>query len=209
MTDVDALLARFIEQWNGGGRPAVEDFLDQAPETGRDDLAGHISTFLALAPTPRYDSQTIDELLNAPAVETAAQAFASQPGAWPILLPRLRAQGGLSLRDLASRVLAAAGLGDHGVDKAEQRLSAMERGELDTTSVSTRVIDVLARILCVDSADLARTGTPFAAHGAGTLHRRGTDHDVVIGLDLLADALAAPVPEGNWDEVDELFFGGC
>lgn len=207
MTDVDALLARFIEEWNAGRRPAVEHFLDQADEAERDDLAEQITTFLAVAPTPRYDEATIDQLLGAPAVKAAAVAFAAESGAWPILLPRLRAQSGLSLRDLASRVLRTAGLGNHGLDKAEQRLGAMERGELDATKVSSRIIDVLGRVLGVNSADLARTGMPAAAQAAGALYRRETDRGMAGELDLLADALATPTPEGEWDEVDELFFG--
>src|SRR4051812_39064814 len=137
MTDPDVLLARFIEEWNAGQRPAVEDFLSQANAVERDELADQISTFLAFAPTPRFEEKTIDELLAAPPVEAAARAFAAEAGAWPTLLPRLRAQAGLSLRDLASRVLSAAGLGDQGIDKTERRLGEMERGELDATKVST------------------------------------------------------------------------
>ena len=109
MTDLDVLLARFIEDWNAGRRPAVEDFLRAANELERDELADQISTFLAFAPTPRFDEETIHELLSASAVDAAAQAFVAEAGAWPTLLPRLRAQAGLSLRDLATRVLSLAG----------------------------------------------------------------------------------------------------
>ena len=126
-------------------------------------------------------------------------------GAWPTLLPRLRAQAGLSLRDLATQVLSLTGLGDKGLDKTEQRLGEMERGELDATRVSTRIVDVLGHVLGMNSADLARIGMPAAA--AGALYRREAGRDLADGLDLLADALTAPVPEGEWDEVDELFFG--
>ena len=207
MADVETLLARFIEEWNAGRRPVLEDFLGQADEAERDDLAAQIRTFLAFAPTPRFDEDTMTELLSAPAVTAAAEAFASEAGVWPTLLPRLRVQAGLSLRDLASRVLRTAGLGDRGLDKAEHRLGAMERGQLDATNVSSRIIDVLGRVLGVNSADLARTGMPAAAHAAGALYRRESDRDVGGDLDLLADALATPTPEGEWDEVDELFFG--
>ena len=205
MTDLDVLLARFIEDWNAGRRPAVEDFLRGANELERDELADQISTFLAFAPTPRFDEETIHELLSASAVDAAAQAFVAEAGAWPTLLPRLRAQAGLSLRDLATRVLRVTGLGDKGLDKAEQRLGEMERGEVDATRVSTRIVDVLGHILGMNSADLARVGMPAAA--AGALYRREAGRDLAGGLDLLADALTAPVPEGEWDEVDKLFFG--
>src|SRR5215207_9418544 len=175
MTDLDVLLARFIEEWNNGQRPAVEDFLSQANAVERDELADQISTFLAFAPTPRFEETTIDELLSAPAVEAAARAFASDAGAWPTLLPRLRAQAGLSLRDLAGRVLRAADLGDRGLDKTEQRLGEMERGDLDASNVSTRIINVLGSVLGINSADLTRTGMPAAA--AGALYRREAGRD--------------------------------
>ena len=205
MTNPDALLARFIEEWNAGRRPQVEDCLAQAKESERDDLADQINTFLAFAPTPRFDEATINELLAAPAVEAAVQAFASEASAWPTLLPRLRAQAGLSLRDLASRVLVAAGIGDRGLEKTEQRLAEMERGELDATNVSGRVIDLVGRLLGMNPADLVRTGMPAKAGGA--LYRRDDESAVREDLDLVADALATPVPEGEWDDVDELFFG--
>src|SRR4051794_9261643 len=102
MTDLDVLLARFIEEWNAGRRPAVEDFLRGANEREQHELADQISAFIAVAPTPRFDDETIDTLLSTPAVDAAAQAFAEEAGAWPTLLPRLRAQAGLSLRDLAA-----------------------------------------------------------------------------------------------------------
>ena len=208
MTEIDILLARFIEEWNAGSRPVVETFLNQAADADRDDLAANISTFLAYAPTPRFDEQTIDGLLNAPAVEAASEAFASEASAWPTLLPRLRKQAGLSLRDVARRVLTTAGLADHGIDKTESRLGAMERGELDATSVSARIIEVLGRVLSVNSADLARAGRPSAAHAGGALYRRDADQeDLAVGLGLLADALTTAAPDAEWDEVDELFFG--
>ena len=43
MTDIDILLARFIDEWNVGSRPVVETFLNQAAEADRDDLAANIS----------------------------------------------------------------------------------------------------------------------------------------------------------------------
>ena len=205
MTDLEVLLARFIEEWNAGRRPAVEDFVSQADTVECDELADQISTFLAFAPTPRFDETTIDELLSAPGVEASVRAFTAEAGAWPTLLPRLRAQAGLSLRDLASRVLRAANLGDRGLDKTARRLGEMERGGLDASSVSAEVIELLGRVLGINSADLTRTGMPATA--AGALYRREAGRDVAEALDLLADGLAAPTPEGEWDEVDELFFG--
>src|SRR3712207_5973068 len=101
MGDVDALVTRFVEEWNAGRRPSVEDYLDQAPEgAARDDLADQISTFLTYAPTPRYDEAAMAQLLEQPAVQAAATAFESEGSAWQSLLPRLRERAGISRSEL-------------------------------------------------------------------------------------------------------------
>jgi len=211
MSDVDAVLSRFIEEWNAGRRPSVEGYLDQVPEgAARDDLADQISTFLTYAPTPRYDVAAMAKLLDEPAVQAAASAFESEGSAWRTLLPGLRKRAGLSPSELAAEVLDVAGLGDEGRDKATRHLEAMERGELDATSVSDRLLAVLGRVLRMDYADLVRTGMPGAGPApAGAVFRRepGEGEELEARLDLAADALATPAPDAEWDEVDELFFG--
>lgn len=211
MSDVDALLSRFVEEWNAGRRPSVENYLDQAPQgAARNDLADQISTFLTYAPTPRYDEAAMAQLLEEPAVRAAATAFEAESSAWRALLPRLRKQAGLSQSELAAEVLDAAGLGDEGRDKATRHLEAMERGELEATSVSDRLLAVLSRVLRMNQADLVRTGMPGVGPApAGAMFRRelGEGDDLEPRLDLAADALATPAPDAQWDEVDELFFG--
>src|SRR3954454_23836935 len=198
MSDVDALLSHFVEEWNAGRRPSVEDYLDQAPEgVARDDLADQISTFLTYAPTPRYDEAAMAQLLEESAVKAAATAFEAEGSAWRALLPRLRKRAGLSQTELAAEVLKAAGLGDEGRDKAARHLDAMERGELDATSVSDRLLAVLSRVLRMNPADLVRTGMPGAGPApAGAMFRReaGAGDDLEARFDLAADALATPAP---------------
>jgi hypothetical protein len=211
MGDVDALLSRFIEEWNAGRRPSVEGYLDQASEgAARDDLADQISTFLTYAPTPPYDEAAMAQLLDEPAVLAAAAAFESEGSAWRALLPRLRTRAGLSPSELAAEVLDAAGLGGEGRDKAARHLDAMERGELDAGGVSDRLLAALSRVLRINHSDLVRTGMPGAGPApAGAMFRReaGEGEDLVAGLDLAADALSTPAPDIERDEVDELFFG--
>ncbi len=131
MSDVDALLSRFIEEWNAARRPSVEVYVDQAPEgAARDDLAGQISTFLTYAPTPRYDESAMAELLGESAVQAAATAFESEGSAWRAMLPRLRHAG----RTLPERVgrggSCCGGPRRRGREKPARHLEAMERGEL-------------------------------------------------------------------------------
>ncbi len=211
MSDVDALLSRFIEEWNAGQRPSVEGYLNEVLEgAARDDLSDQISTFLTYAPTPHYDDATMVQLLAEPAVQAATTAFESEGSAWGALLPSLRRQFELSPSELAAEVLAEAGLGDEGREKAARHLEAMEHGELDATSVSDRLLAVLSRVLRINHADLVRTGMPGAGPApAGAVFRReaGEDEDFEARLQLAADALATPAPAADWDEVDELFFG--
>jgi len=211
MTDTDTLLSRFIEEWNAGRRPSVESYLNQASEgAARDDLADQITTFLTYAPTPPYEEAAMTQLLREPAVLAAATAFESEASAWRALLPRLRRRAGLSLRELAAEVLVAAGLGDEGGGKAAHHLEAMERGELDATSVSDQLLALLSRVLQINHGDLVRTGMPGAGPApASAVFRReaGEAEGLEARLDLAADALATPAPEAQGDEVDELFFG--
>lgn len=210
MSEIDRLLARFIDEWNAGRRPSIDAYLSElSDDVAREDLAAQIEVFLTYGPAPSYDEATLDQLLKEPAVEAAAAAFAVEGSAWPELLPRLRGQAGLSLRDLAVRVLAAAGLSSQGVDKAARRLGEMERGDLDATSVSGRLLTILAGILAIDYLDLARCGTPRERPAAeDALYRRAAGKgDLAADLALLADALASSKSGTQADEVDALFFG--
>src|SRR4051812_45489291 len=109
MSDVDQLLSEFIDAWNAGTRPSARSFLDRVPDARmRSLLAEEISVFLDVAPTPPYSPNQIGD---EPALRAAAAAFERSGSAWPALLPRWRAAAGLTLEQLAERVLAMAGLG--------------------------------------------------------------------------------------------------
>src|SRR4051794_23243096 len=134
MGDVDQLLSEFIDAWNAGERPSARAFLDRVPEAGtRSLLAEEISHFLDVAPTPPYAQ---DQLRDDPTVRVAALAFERSGSAWPALLPRWRAAAGLTLEQLAERVLTTAGLGGGDRVKATRYVAAMERGELAAERVS-------------------------------------------------------------------------
>ena len=138
-------------------------------------------------------------------LDAFAQKQASGPRCFRACARRLVCRSAISPRG----VLSVSGLGDNGLDKTEQRLGEMERGELDATSVSPRIIEVLGtrpwHELRRPRANGHASGRPRRAvrcTGARRVSEVSTD-----GLDLLADALTTAAPEGEWDEVDELFFG--
>ena len=206
MTDLDVLLARFIEEWNAGRRPAVEDFLSRANEVERDELADQISTFLAFAPTPRFEE---DDDRRAPVglscgcccsgiccrSRSLAHAASSPARAGRVVAPRSRHAGTERQRARRRRPRQ---------DRTAARRDGARRTRCDEAS-QRGSSTCSGSVLGMNSADLARIGMPAAA--AGALYRREAGREVDEGLDLLADGLAAPVPEGEWDEVDELFFG--
>src|SRR5688500_5523012 len=63
---LDRLLNEFIEAWNAGRRPDVDEYVERAPERERNELAGLIGAFLEIAPTPAYSSVQLEELRNDP-----------------------------------------------------------------------------------------------------------------------------------------------
>ena len=65
----DRLLSEFIDAWNAGRRPKVDDYVERAPEGERDELAVLIGTFLEVAPTPAYSPEQRAEIRRDPLVE--------------------------------------------------------------------------------------------------------------------------------------------
>jgi hypothetical protein len=53
-TDRDRILSEFIDAWNAGRRPDVDDYLARVDESERGELADALTAFLRFAPTPGY-----------------------------------------------------------------------------------------------------------------------------------------------------------
>lgn len=207
MTHPDQILSEFIDAWNAGRRPDVDEFLGRVPDEQQAELAEEITTFLAFAPTPAYDEAALSALRADPAVAAAAQALAGESSQWPMLLPRLRERAGLSLADVARQVSSFLGLGGR-EEKTERYLADMERDALDPSGVSRRVLDALGRVLGTDATDLGSAGDAGGwARPAPALLRGKADELQISDLETLADAMTTDSPV-DWDEVDELFRGG-
>jgi transcriptional regulator with XRE-family HTH domain len=205
MTHPDRILSEFMDAWNAGQRPDVDDYLARVPEAEQPRLADDITTFLAFAPTPAYDEAALAAIRAEPAVGAARAALAAG-SAWPAVLPRLRERAGLSLGDVARRVSEALGLAGREA-KAERYLGAMERGDLAPGGVSRRVLEALGRVLGTSAADLGAAGDAGWGATAPALLRGRAGTVELRHLEALADALSAESP-ADWDEVDELFRGG-
>jgi transcriptional regulator with XRE-family HTH domain len=148
-----------------------------------------------------------------PAVRHVFDAVGNDAGLWPRLVPELRARAGLSIPQLAARIVERFRLGRGAEGRAADYLERMERGELEPARVSRRLLDALGDLLGVSAGTLADAGglgrelRPAAA--GGTLFRAdaGAGERVARDVDALSRAAMAPAPE-PLDDVDRLFVGG-
>ena len=214
-TSPEQLLSEFIDDWNAGRRPDVRAYLQRVsvgPE--RDELAEQIGQWLEVAPTPAYDAPARAAIRADPVVQRVFAAGGEDAGLWPQLLPVLRQRSGFSVGELASRLAERFGLGTPEVQRAGDYLERLERGELEASRISRRLVDALADLLGVTPGTLGDAG-PFgrglrtAAAGGMLFRRDGEAGDwVAEDLEVLSMAAAEPAPPQALDELDRLFVGG-
>ena len=147
-TTIEQLLGQFVEAWNDGTRPDVRDYLARAPEDERSELAARISTWLEVAPTPRYDDATLAEIAAEPALVSAFAEFETAPAELAERVVTLRERAGFAISDVAVRLVALFHLDDQA--RAEDYLAQLEAGDLDERRLSRRLLGVVAAILGAD-----------------------------------------------------------
>ncbi len=202
---VDLLLNEFIEAWNAGQRPRVDDYIERAPNGERAELAGLIGAFLEIAPTPNFSQEQLEEIRRDPTVQAVVALIDSHSGLWPALLPRLRERAKLTRDQVVGQLaelLRVAGR----EPKVKRYYHEMESGTIEPRGVSRKVLEGLGKIFTVDVGELERAGD-FQAPAPGApaaAHMRTETREEVRA----AEVTAAPSPPDAWDEVDELFRGG-
>lgn len=207
-SETDHIYSEFIDAWNAGRRPDVEDYLARAPEAEREQLADALASFLVFAATPAYSEQTLAEIRAEPIVAEALAATAERSGLMPALMHRLRERLGLSTEQLASALVTDLGLADQRRPKTASYLDRWERGELASARVSQRVFEALGRVLGVPAGELqsaADAGGPRVApvfRSTAPAAPASAPH-----MEVLADALETPA-DAEYDEVDDLFLSG-
>ena len=73
--DRDRILSEFIDAWNAGSRPDVDDYIARAPAEQQGELArDELLSFLTFAPTPSYDDDTLAAIRAEPIVTVALAA---------------------------------------------------------------------------------------------------------------------------------------
>src|SRR3954453_19421293 len=95
-TTREQVLSEFIDAWNAGQRPDVDDYIARVREADGRELADQLVTFLRVAPTPDYSHEALAEIRPAPIVARALAAPAERGGLLPALLLSLRKRFSLS-----------------------------------------------------------------------------------------------------------------
>ena len=143
-------------------------------------------------------------------------AVGEDAGLWPTVVPRAararRAVGRATSRRGSSR---ASGWASGGEERTADYLERLERGELEPSRVSRRLLDALGDLLGASAGTLARrrrarrrASGPAAA--GGTLFRadeRRAASWVADDIEAISRAAMAPAP-APIDELDRLFVGG-
>jgi hypothetical protein len=206
--DPDRILSDFIDAWNAGRRPDVDEHLARAAEPDRDRLLADITAFVAFAPTPDYDDAALAAIRAEPAVAAGAAATTARGGLLPALLPRLRERAAMTTAQLASGLVGALGLPAERAPKTRDYIELLEAGELEPRGLSGRLLDAMARVLGVPRGDLEGARAFGAPAPAALFRAEGPAAEATRAeLDVIADALAAP-SGADWDDVDELFRSG-
>ena len=204
----DRILSDFVDAWNAGRRPDLDEYLARAAAGDREQVLADITAFVAFAPTPHYDDAALAAIRAEPAVAAGAAATTVRGGLWPALLPRLRERAALSTAQLAAGLVGALGLPANRAGKTREYVERLEAGELEARGLSGRLLDAMARVLGVPRGDL-EGASAFGAPAAAALFRAEgpAAESIRADLDVIADAFAAPSGAG-WDDVDELFRSG-
>ena len=211
----DHLLSDFIDDWNAGRRPDVRSYLQRVPAgPGREELAEQLTRWLEVAPTPAYDEPTRAAIRAEPVVQRVFAAADDEAGLWPQVLPALRERSGISLADLASQIAERFGFGAPETARTAGYLERMERGDLEPSRISRRLLDALSQALgtsadaLADAASFGRGLQPATA--GGTLYRKDEEVEAWVAedLELLSAAALEPAPAARLDDVDRLFLGG-
>jgi hypothetical protein len=211
-TDRDRILSEFIDAWNAGRRPDVDDYLARVEGSGRDELAAELSAFLQFAPTPAYSDSDLEAIRGNPIVAADLDDARGRAGLLPALLMRLRSRLGLSNAEVAGELVRSLELPADRAAKTASYLDRLERGQLEPSRISSRVFDALARLFGVSRDELEGAGDvgSWAAPAARAAAFRASGDaadEAAPHLDLLAKGLATP-GEAARDEVDDLFLGG-
>lgn len=209
MTDVDRLLAQYVEEHRAGGKADPLEYLSQVEGVDRLELEAMLDAYLSHTPPREMDPAAYAGSFSEHVVESLTPALTGVSGLWPAVLPQLRDRARIRRADLVAQLATALGVGDR-VDKVGDYYNQMEQGRLPAERVSSRVLEALAGIVGTSAERLQALGRavsgPAPAGGEAAAFARMAPASAAPAAPRNLDALQARrAPE--WDEVDELFRG--
>ena len=213
MPEVQELLSEYIAEHKAGGEADPRVYLERVEGLDRAELATLIDAYLARSPGREWDANLYKGSPAEQVTEDFARSLAhGSAGWWPTLLPQLRKRIGIQRKQVVAALSEALG-----AESQEERVAdyyhRMERGTLDSSGVSDRVLDALARIYGTSGELLREIGKPIGkgrAPGAVPAMARVAYPKSAKPPDEAAERTRPePVaPAREPDEIDELFTGG-
>src|SRR3954454_12440498 len=97
----EQVLSEFIDAWNAGQRPDVDEYIARVPAEEQGEMADELISFLSFAPTPAYSEATLDAIRAEPIVAAVLGAPDEQGSLLPRLLTTLRRRFSISTPQLA------------------------------------------------------------------------------------------------------------
>jgi hypothetical protein len=213
VSDVERLLAAYIEEHQAGGEADPRRYLAQVSRVERLELAALIDAYLVRAPAAPVDFAAPADPSAERILDALERSLAGQAGLWPALLPRLRDRAGLKRSELVGRLAGALGLGGR-EEKVGRYYHQMEQGLLPAAGVSGRVLDALAGLLGETAEALRQAGASLSpgGHQAAPAPSAAPAFTRVAQSDepgrASSSAVSGRASTEAWDEVDELFRGG-
>src|SRR3954452_8800805 len=138
-TTREQVLSEFIDAWNAGQRPDVDEYIARVPADEQGALGEELLNFVSFAPTPEYSDATL-AAVRTELAETLGGA-AEPAGVLAALLTRLRERFGLSTTEVADKLAGDLGLQSQQAEKTAGYLERLESGTLEPTRISRCVFD--------------------------------------------------------------------
>lgn len=210
MPDLDRLLDEFVAEHRAGADPDPRRFLAGLEGADRAELESLFDAYLARAPRREWDPDAFAASPARDVADSLARSLGGAAGAWPVLLPNLRARARLRRDEVVSRLADALGVADR-TAKVADYYHRMEQGTLPAAGVSERALEALGAIFDTGAAALRRAGEavgpPPAGEAASAVFARRASGEPAAE-EPGREPPAAPPPAAERDEVDELFTRG-
>ncbi len=201
MNDVDRAFSDYVQAHRELGGVDARNYLGRLESTERPELAALIDAYLTRQTRRRFDPDEFAGSYADTVCDGLHRALQGQAGMWPVALPMLRKQAGLTKEDLVPRLASALGA-PHEQAKIGAYYHEMEHGALGAWGVSDRVLSALADIVDTTPAALRAAGATVEGEAGGA--RAGTASRRAIE----ASGWLSTPSDPTWNEVDELFHSG-